>query len=393
MTQGTPWSRRNFLTGRGLGASTGGMIAALLPDPPMLLADDDRSVQHWTISRRAMACEFTVHLHPLTQDPLTVADAALREIEAVEDLLTVYRPDSEMSRVNAEACHRPVRVSERLFAILKLAAQLHEKTDGAFDVATGALIKAWGFYDGTRRVPTPSEHAAAMASSGMQHVELNEAERTVRYQVPGLQINLGSIGKGYAIDQALRRLRAEFGTECALIGGGTSSMYGCGSLWGDESGWLIGIEDPTDPGRRVASVHLRNRALGTSNAAKQSFEHNAKRFGHLLDPRTGRPADGIAGVSVLAPDAATADALATAFFVMGLDKTAAFCHNHPDIAALVVLKPDQETTIAALDEGRGGDGPANRQLKRLSERVITLNLLPHDVKVKSAERRDTTPPA
>ena len=345
------------------------MLAALLPDPPLVKpGQDDRTASQWTISRRAMACDFKVHLHSLTLNPVGVAETALAEIEALEDLLSVYRGHSELSRVNAEAYHRPVRVDGRLFAILQRAAELHEQTQGAFDVATGSLISAWGFFRGPRRVPTEEEHAAAMACSGMRHVELNAEEMTVRFRTPGVSINLGSIGKGYAIDQAMRRIRMEFGTQCALITGGSSSMYGCGSLMGDESGWLIGIEDPEDPRRCVATVRLRDRALGTSSTSNQYFVHEGKRYGHLIDLRTGRPADVVASASVLAPDAATADALATAFFVAGLDKAAEFCHNHPDIAAVMVLKQSDAGRQTAASNRRG-------------PRVVTFNLSSHDVKI------------
>lgn len=330
-----------------------------------------------------MGCDFAVYLHPLTRDPLTVAQTAFREIEELEDLLTVYRSTSEVSRINQEASRRPVPVDERTFALLRRSAELYNETQGAFDVATGAIINAWGFAGGSRRVPGPEEHAAAMAASGMRHVELNESDRTVRYRVDGLQVNFGSIGKGFALDAAMRRLKLDFGTRCALITGGGSSMLATGSLWGDESGWLIGIEDPEHPDRTVARVRLRDRALGTSSSSNQFLEAGGRRYGHLLDPRTGRPADEVASASCLAADAATADALATAFFVMGLDKIAEFCQNHSDIAAIVVLKngrcPGNVTTRA------GRRGPADQAVvsKRLSRRVLSFNLAPQDVKVES----------
>lgn len=382
MSKPDPWSRRKLLTARGLGASTGGMLAALLPDPPLLLTgQDDRSAAQWTVTRRAMACEFTIHLHPLTRDPITVANTALREIERLEDVMTVYRPTSEMSRVNAEAFDHPVPVSESLFSLLQRAAELHNQTERAFDIATGRLIKAWGFFAGPRHVPEPDEHAAAMAACGLQHVHLDEAQRTVRYDASGLEINLGSIGKGYALDEALRRLRQEFGVECCLITGGSSSMIGIGSLWGDDSGWLIAIEDPEATEKTIATVRLRNRALGTSSAANQHFEAGGKRYGHLLDPRTGRPADALAGVTVLAPDAATADALATAFFVMGLDKSAEFCQNHPEIAAILVRKHgDIAADVASAARG-AGSSHLEPMPTRPNPRVVTFNLPPHDVTV------------
>lgn len=365
MSDADRWSRRGILTARGLGASTGGMLASLVRESELFKLADDRSIAHCTVNHRAMGCNFVIHFNPLVRDPVVVANAAFEEIERIEDVLSIYRPDSQMSNVNRDAFDRPVRTDAFLFELLERAAELTEQTQGAIDVATGAMIKAWGFFDRNPHVPTSAEHSAAMRCCGMRHVLLDRAEMAVRYAVPGLEINLGSIGKGYAIDRAVRRLRQDFGIECALISGGSSSLYGLGSLWGDD-GWLVGIEDPSDPAHTVATVRLKDRALGTSSASNQYFEVGGRRYGHLLDPRTGWPADQVAGVSVLAADAATADALATALFVMGLDKTAEFCHNHPDIAAVIVLKNAP---------GCGG------------ARVVTFNLSPHEVKIVSGQRR------
>lgn len=336
------------------------MIAALVPEPPRVLDRRDSLEGHWCVTRRAMACDFSVYLPPTLREPLAVGEAALAEIDEMEDLLTVYGATSMMSFVNENAADRPVRTDGRLFSLLQRSAELTHRTDGAFDVTAGALIKAWGFFKGPRRLPSDDEIRAALATTGMQHVELAAAGQTVRYRVHGLEINLGSIGKGYAIDRAIRLLKEERGIAAALMTGGRSSVYGLGSPSGDGRGWLVGIEDPFAPERRIATVRLRNRALGTSGTANQYFEAGGRRYGHVLDPRTGRPADNdLASASVLAADAATADALATALFVMGLDKAADFCHNHPDIAALLVVK-----------EGRSGNN---------QPRVVTFNLPPDDV--------------
>jgi len=360
------WSRRGIFSTRGLAASTGGMLAPLIRDSRVLNAAakaDDRSVAYCSASRRAMACDFIIHFNPLVRDPLLVGNGAFDEVDRIEELLSIYRADSQISRVNREAHARPVRVDAMVFNLLKRAAELTEQTQGAFDIATGSIIEAWGFHDKNKRVPSADQLAAAMATSGMQHVELDEKELTVRFRTPGVKINLGAIGKGFAIDRAVHVMRRDFGITCALMAGGSSSLRGLGSLDG-ESGWVIGIEDPDDPCRNVATVRLLNRAMGTSNPSNQFFEAGGRRFGHLLDPRTGWPANEVASVSVLAPDGATADALATAFFVMGLDKTAEFCHNHPKIAVVMVLKPSD----------------VKQTSERSAKRVVTFNLSPLDVR-------------
>ncbi|MHC4445800.1 MAG: FAD:protein FMN transferase [Planctomycetota bacterium] len=339
MNKRTNWSRRAFLTPRGLGMSAGGVLGTILTNDKPVKTNDDQTFGCWCIARRAMGCEFNVLIPPQAPNATTAGHAALDEIEHMEDLLTVYRNDSQMSYLNQHAHDGPVRVDERLYKLLKYCSQLSEQTQGAFDVSSGALVRAWGFAGGPKRVPNRQEILNALARTGMQHIEFDDDRRMVHYRVPGLEINLGSIGKGNAIDRAIERMGQEFNIDCALMQGGFSSTYGLGSPPGEDRGWLTFIRHPLDNNRHVATVRLHNRALGTSGPANQFFHSNGKRYSHLLDPRTGWPADELAGVSVLADRAATADALATALFIMGLDKAADFCQNHPGIAALLVLKP------------------------------------------------------
>ncbi len=225
-----------------------------------------------------------------------------------------------------------------MFGLLELAARIHQETDGAYDITMGALIKAWGFFRGPRRVPSDAERAAALARVGMQGLTLEAERRTVRYQRPGLEINLGSIGKGYALDRLARFAREEWGVSRMLLHGGTSSVYATGCPPDSERGWQVGITHPWDRQRRLARVWLCDRALGNSAATHQHLEYNGQKLGHVLDPRTGWPASGLASASVLAPSAAEADALSTAFYVGGIDLAHRYCAAHPDIGA--ILLPD-----------------------------------------------------
>lgn len=297
-----------------------------------------------------MACEFSIRIPHYYPNAMAAADIALSEVEQLEELLTVYSDSSPMSFVNQNAFDRPVRVDNRLFEVVHRSAELYEETEGTFDIAAGALVKTWGFLRGPRRVPSEGERRAALARSGMRHIELNSDNLTVRFRVQGIEINLGSVGKGYAIDRAIQRMREDSGIQCALMVGGQSSIYGAGSPSGDGRGWLVSIQDPFNSSQPVAMLRLKDQALGTSGTANQYFEEGGRRYGHLLDPRTGWPADEVASASAIAGDAATADALATAFFVMGLDKTRAFCQNHPEIGALLVIKPQAPNSKAAVPQ-------------------------------------------
>ncbi|HEV3119920.1 MAG TPA: FAD:protein FMN transferase, partial [Gemmataceae bacterium] len=213
--------------------------------------------------------------------------------------------------------------------------ELANQTHGAYDIASGALIKAWGFYKGPRRVPTDEERVQALARTGMRHVELNAETHSVRYLRP-VEINLGSIGKGYALDRVASLLRSERNLPAALLHGGHSSVYAMGSEPGSNRGWTVGIRHPWKTDCRMGVVRLRDRALGTSAATFQHLEHNGRKLGHILDPRTGWPAEGMAGVTVVAPSAALADALSTAFFIMGVDASRAYCERHPEIGAVLI---------------------------------------------------------
>ena len=289
-----------------------------------------------------MATTFEVLLPYGLPDALEMAEAALNEIDRLEDQLSVYRDHSEVSGLNRRADREAVPVEEHLFELLCLSARITDETAGAFDVTAGALSKAWGFYRRHGRVPTEAERAEALSRVGMRHLEVNRETCTVRFLQPGLEINLGSIGKGYALDRAAELLRSQWNPPAALLHGGHSSVYAIGSEPGDDRGWAVGIRHPWKPDRRLGIVRLCDRALGTSAATFQHLEHDGRKLGHILDPRTGWPAEGMASVSVVAPTAAEADALATAFFILGVEKARSYCEMHKDIGA--VLLPDGART-------------------------------------------------
>jgi thiamine biosynthesis lipoprotein len=288
-------------------------------------------------SRRAMATLFEILFPIQTGNAPAAANECFDLVDELEAQLTIYRDDSEVSRLNRRAADESVEVEPRLFDLLITAERLTARTWGAFDVTAGPLIKTWGFFRREGRMPTPAERQEALDRVGMRHVQLNSMSRTVRFSQPGVEINLGSIGKGFALDRAVEVLDQR-GISSALLHAGGSSVRAMGRQPGEERGWSVGIRHPWEEGRRIATVYLQDRALGTSAATFQHFEYNKRRLGHLLDPRSGRPADGIASATALAPTAAEADALATAFFILGVEKTRLFCAAHPTVGA--VLLPD-----------------------------------------------------
>jgi thiamine biosynthesis lipoprotein len=296
------------------------------------------------MARRAMATTFAL-LVPFNTDRATaLGRAALDLVDQLEDQLTVYRPGSEVARLNRLGPYRQVPVEARLFELLQLAQHINIETAGAFDITAGALIKAWGFFRGPRRVPSDEERRRALDRVGMAHVELDAAVRTVRYRRTGLEINLGAIGKGYALDRVAELLREE-GLSAGLLHGGYSSVYGLGHPPGDERGWLVGIRHPWEPARRLARVRLRDMALGNSAATFQHLQYQGRKLGHVLDPRSGWPAEAMAAASVVAPTAAQADALSTAFFVGGVELARRCCQSHPDVGAILLPAGEGESPV------------------------------------------------
>jgi thiamine biosynthesis lipoprotein len=290
-----------------------------------------------------MACEFSVSLPGSLRNAFEIGCAALDEVDRLERRLTVYDDESDVAALNRRAAERPVPLDEELADLLRTAARLHAQTDGCFDAASGALVRVWGFLRGPKHVPSREERAAALAVSGWRHVRLDDAG--LAFDRPGVELNLGAIGKGFAIDRALDLLRTHHGITAALMQGGRSSLKAIGEPAG---GWVVAIGDPRRPGETAARVRLHDDALGTSGADNQFFEADGRRFGHILDPRCGWPAEGVLSASVVAPSAAEADALSTAFFVMGLDGTRRFCGEHPEIGAVLVL-PDEIVVLGPAD--------------------------------------------
>ena len=301
-----------------------------------------------TFSSRAMACQFEVYLDPhrYSSGPET-ALTALQLIGEIENVLTVYRLGSMVSQLNQRAAKESVSVDDGLFQLLEHSLQIFESTGGAFDVTAGPLSRVWGFHDRQPRIPDEQSIESALALVGSQHIQLDRERRTIKFLLPDTTINLGSIGKGYALDQCAEIMEQQ-GIDDFLIHGGQSSVLARGNaLANDESaaGWLIGLAHPISTQHRLGTVRLLNRSLGTSGSQRQSLVHNGQRLGHIIDPRTGWPATGVLSATVLAPTAADADALATAFYVLGVAEVSRFCAARSDITAIMVIDGKKPGTI------------------------------------------------
>ncbi len=301
-----------------------------------------------------MGSFFEVRLPARTPGAVPLATKALDLIGELEGQMTVYREDSEVSLLNAAAGSGPVAVEAGLFGLLELAKAVHDATGGAYDVTTGALSVAWGFFQGPRRVPDSRALDEARARTGQHHLTLVAAARTVAADRPGPRIDLGSIGKGYALDRAAGLIREHWWPTPALLHGGQSSVYALGSPPGEPGGcWEVALRNPERPSEPLGTIGLRNRGLGTSGSSFRRFEAGGRVYGHILDPRTGAPADGPLSVSVLAPTAAEADALSTAFYLLGVEGAAKIVAVRPEIGAIFVLKGEGDAPPEVRTLGLG----------------------------------------
>jgi FAD:protein FMN transferase len=355
MAEPTRTNRREFLKGHSAIEALGDAVIGS-PEPlrpPASLAPERSYLLE--VGRQAMACQFDVLFCPRRYPQ--GADAALAALDLVEQLeaqLTIYRDTSELAAINRRAGQGALPAEPQLFELLVRAAALSRATGGAFDITSGPLSKVWGFYRRQGLMPTAAAVEEALAYVGNDGLALDSQARTVALARPGMELNLGAIGKGYALDRAASLLASE-GVADFLIHGGNSSVLARGDRQPPSSteaaesvqsatsasddapprGWSIALRHPLRPEVRLAEFWLVNQALGTSGSGTQFFHHQGKRYGHVIDPRTGWPADKVLSATVIAPTAEQADALSTALYVLGLDEARQFCAVHPEISALV----------------------------------------------------------
>ena len=302
-----------------------------------------------------MATRFEIVLHG--DDPIALRAAgedALNEVERLEAQLSLYRPTSEISKINARAAAGPVRIEPELFRLLQRAQRLHRETAGAFDITIAPLVRCWGFMGGTGAKPDPHAIAEARSKVGMAGVLLNEETFSVQFAREGMMLDLGAIGKGYALERAVEIL-LEAGIASALLHGGTSTACAIGSPPEAEF-WKVAVENPfaqlaelgseavrteTAGARSMLAVaQLKNQSLSVSGVHGKAFVAEGRTYGHVLDPRTGEAVQGALLAAVVLPSATDTDALSTALLTVG-------SAGHDAIAQ---LQPGMRTLLLSLGE-------------------------------------------
>ncbi|HEV8347525.1 MAG TPA: FAD:protein FMN transferase [Vicinamibacterales bacterium] len=297
------------------------------------------NLHHHEATRISMACVYAIEAYGADANALPrIIDEAFDEVDRIDRLMSHYKPESPLSRINREAARHPVVVDTELFDFIADAMRYNRDSAGTFDITVGPLMKAWGFFRGEGRMPVDSELAAARRHVGGGHVILNPTAHTVAFDEPGVELDLGGIAKGYAVDRAVRVLRQRQ-VAAALISAGGSTIYGLGAP-PDHDAWEVVLQDPIDSRKTALTVHLKDRAISVSGSSEKFFEVDGVRYSHIMDPRTGRPVQGVLSVAVLADSGTAGDALDNAFFVLGPEASRRYLKRLSDTEVFFFL-PDQ----------------------------------------------------
>jgi thiamine biosynthesis lipoprotein len=271
-------------------------------------------------------------------DAERAAQAAFREMYRIESVMSTWRPSSEISRLNAGSNGAPFTVSPELCSLIDSSFFYSKATSGAFDVTVRPLVRLWGFQGGEIKLPSDAEIERAMSLVGSGKVALDPSKSTITLP-PGMQIDLAGVAKGYAVDRCVAVL-AGLGVRSALVNIG-GNIYAMGAPPG-KKGWSIGVRDPKGGLETVGTLILRDEAVATSGNYENFVEIEGKRYGHIIDPRTGRPVSAVLSVTVVAPTALASDALSTGLFVLGPDDARAAVERLAGVAALFALAKDRE---------------------------------------------------
>lgn len=274
--------------------------------------------------------EISVH-HPDKALAQSAIGQAFDEISRIENLMSGHKPDSEVSRLNKNAGGEFIDVSPDLLKVINAGIHWGAHSKGVLDVALGPVVQLWNFDGAVSAPPSTEKLEEALTRTGFQNIEINEGK--IRLTQPGMALELGSIAKGYAVDQAVKVLR-EHGVQNGLVNAG-GDLRAFGTKDGKHP-WVVGIQHPRKPQEILATLPIRDGAIATSGDYQRYFMKDGVRYHHILDPETGLPARGVRSFSVTASSAMEADALATAAFVMGIEKGMDFLKSTPGVGALAV---------------------------------------------------------
>jgi len=291
-------------------------------------------------SHEAMTATFEIIIaHEDKRYAEQAAWAAFEMLEKLEQDLSRFIENSDISRIHNLSVGQSLQIGLETFECLQLSRRMHSETNGAFDITVGSLLRCWLNKDKTLRRPSEEELNLARQRTGMGLLRLDETRYTIELLKDGVQVDLGGIGKGYAVDKIAELLR-EWSIDVALIHGGYSSVLALGAPQGTK-GWLVTLSHPRNRKQTLARLVLENRAVSGSGL---------QRGRHIVDPRTARPVEAKSATWACARDAATTDALSTSFMIMSPDEVKQYCSRHRDVSAMLVMaqwgkEPRQEKIL------------------------------------------------
>lgn len=284
-------------------------------------------------SHDAMGTTFEVAAYGASIEFLAaVVNEIFEEIDGLEQQMSKFRYDSEISHINRNAARHPIMVEPKLFGLIQYALSMSRETGGAFDITIGPLMKSWGFFRQEGRVPGPAEIAQILKSTGHEHVKTDPDARTVWFDKERVELDLGAIAKGYAINRAVGILRG-YGVTSALVSSGMSSIYALGSPPGEQA-WEIKLRNPFDSSKAADTILLKNCSVSTSGNYVRFFKLDGKTYSHIINPATGWPAEGMLSTAVASPDATESEALSTAFYVLGPERAARILAARPNLSVV-----------------------------------------------------------
>jgi thiamine biosynthesis lipoprotein len=297
----------------------------------------------------AMGTVFAVDLYAKNQSSADgLMEMAFDEVDRLDDLLSNYRATSELSRINREAALGAVTTDPETFRFLQRASYWSGRSDGAFDITVGPLLRSWGFFFHGGRVPSEAELTTLRASVGWRNVVLDAPLRSVRFAGERkMELDPGSIGKGFAVDRMALVLR-EQGVTSAFISAGGSTLYAIGRPPG-QAGWPVNVPDPMHPGMVASSVLLKDSSLSTGACTEKFFIKDGHVYCHIFDPRTMRPVEGVLQSTVIDPSATDSDALSTVVFVLAAADSQNLLKSIPDAEAVVFRKAEAGPVCLAMN--------------------------------------------
>ncbi len=278
-----------------------------------------------------MGTEVTVYLwHDDDQVGQNAVNAVFAEVARIDNLMSTYIEDSEMSAINRGAAEAPVAVGDELFTLILRSLDISVLTRGAFDITYDSVGQHYDFREGRR--PDDETISTELPRLNYQFVEPNRDDGTIRFTEEGVRINLGGIAKGYAVERGIDVLRRHGVANARVTAGGDSRLLG------DRRGqpWMVGVQNPRDSEQVAVTIPLENEAISTSGDYERYFMEGDERYHHIIEPSTGQPVSDVRSTTIIGPDAVLTDALSTSVFVMGVDQGLRLIATLPDYEGIVI---------------------------------------------------------